>query len=210
METTRTKIVAILRRGEATIEELTHALDLAPATIRRHLDILQRDGFVRVWPVRRETGRPHYAFALTEAGGDLLPHHYIRITTRLIEEIVALRPGETAGRSGRELASLLFERLAEDLADAYEPRIDGATLAERIDQTVAVLADEGLVFEVEPQEDAYLFRGIECPCRRLAGPAGDEVCGHDQRLLGRLLQADVEALGGEGSCVYRVRPRPSG
>ncbi len=209
MESTRTKIVEILRRGEATIEELTRRLDLAPATVRRHLDILQRDGFVRVRPVRRETGRPHYAFGLTEAGEELLPHHYIRITSRLIEEIGSLAPDETAGRTGKELAALLFERLGESLARSYLPRISGASLAERLEQTVAALAQEGLVFEVVPRGDAYLLIGNECPCRRVA-EAHSEVCLHDQRLLTRLLDAEVErawAPEAGGSCAYLVRRR---
>ena len=76
METTRSKIMDILRRRkEGTVDDLTQALGLAPATIRRHLDILQRDGYITVRAVHRETGRPHYAFSMTEAGEDLFPHH---------------------------------------------------------------------------------------------------------------------------------------
>ena len=102
------------RRVEATVDDLTQSLDLAPATIRRHLDILQRDGYITVRPVRRETGRPHYAFSLTEAGEDLFPQHYIRITNRLIDEIVSLDPAETAGKSGQDLAGLIFDTVEKD------------------------------------------------------------------------------------------------
>ena len=111
MESTRTKVVEILRRGESTIDELTQVLDLAPATVRRHLDILQRDGFVGVRPGPREPGRPHYVFSLTDLAEDLLPHHYMRLTSRLIEAMASLEPGDTAGRSGRDVAALLSERL---------------------------------------------------------------------------------------------------
>lgn len=207
METTRSKIVDILRRRlEATIDELTHTLDLAPATVRRHLDILQRDGYVRARPVRRETGRPHYAFVLTQEGQDLLPQHFIRITIRLVEEIVALRPDETAGKSGRELAGLVFERVAEKLALSYQLEVRGRTLAQRLDQTVAALANEGLLFDVTREADAYVIAGHDCPCRRIAD--GDrEICSHDQRLLVRLLDADVERAPTAEGCVYRIRPR---
>ena len=66
METTRQTILGILRRRQATVGDLTTELGLAPATIRRHLDILARDGHVDVSQVRRRTGRPHYLFSLSE------------------------------------------------------------------------------------------------------------------------------------------------
>ena len=60
METTRQTILSILRRRRrATVDELTKELGLAPATVRRHLDILARDSHVEVSQVRRKTGRPH-------------------------------------------------------------------------------------------------------------------------------------------------------
>jgi predicted ArsR family transcriptional regulator len=149
----RAKIIEVLRRRrEVTVEELTRELDLAPATVRRHLDILQRDGHITPRPVRRETGRPHYAFSLTERGHDLLPHHYIRVAGRLLNEIVSLRPQETAGRNGSELAGIVLGRLAEGIVDTCSPRVTGHTLKERVDQAVAALADEGLVFEAEAPE----------------------------------------------------------
>jgi predicted ArsR family transcriptional regulator len=145
VETTRQTILEILRRRkQATIEELTRALGLAPATIRRHLDILMRDSLVSVGQVRRETGRPHYVFSLTEAGEDVFPKSYIRLTNRLIEEIVGLDAAETRGRDGIELAGLVFEKMAERMALTYAPRITGVTLEERLEQVVNLLAGEGI------------------------------------------------------------------
>ena len=88
METTRQTILNILRRRKSTIDDLTKELGLAPATIRRHLDILARDRHVEVAQIRRQTGRPHYEFSLSQAGEDLFPNHYVRITNRHIDEIV--------------------------------------------------------------------------------------------------------------------------
>ena len=62
METTRQTILGILRRRESTVDSLTKELGQASATIRRHLDILARDGHVDVSQVRRKTGRPRYLF----------------------------------------------------------------------------------------------------------------------------------------------------
>lgn len=196
------------RRREATVEDLTLGLDLAAATVRRHLDILQRDGYVKVRPVRRETGRPHYAFSMTEAGEDLFPQHYVRITNRLVDEIISLAPEDTSGRTGRELASVIFERMAERLARTYAARVTGQTLPERAAQLSRLLTEEGISLDVEQHNDELLLVGRGCPCKRLADEHVD-VCAHDQRLFALLLRAEVEpapeALAAEAFCVYRVR-----
>jgi predicted ArsR family transcriptional regulator len=212
VENTRTKILEILRRRrEATVEELTHALDLAPATVRRHLDILQRDGYVKVRPVRRETGRPHYAFSMTEAAEDLFPQHYVKITNRLIDEILALGPEETSGRSGRELADVIFSRMSDRLARTYAPRMTAVGLAERLEQAAGLLSNEGISLEVQPRGDGFVLIGRGCPCRRLADMHSD-ACSHDQRLLSALLRADVEPLSlseaeSDVDCAYLIRDK---
>ncbi len=211
MESTRQTILNILRRRQATVDELTNELGLAPATVRRHLDILSRDGHVNVAQVRRKTGRPHYLFSLSEKGEELFPKHYVRITNRLIEEIAALTPAETTGRGGGELADLVFEKMAQRLAQHIGPRIHGSTLAERLASTAEALAEEGIMFDVQRAQDGYLLVGHGCPCPRIAIDGG-QACAHDQRLLALLLAADVtyvapESIGREGYCAYRVRER---
>jgi len=211
METTRQTILNILRRRSATVEDVTTELSLAPATVRRHLDILARDGHVNVTQERRKTGRPHYVFSISEKGEDLFPKHYVRITNRLIEEIVALSPEETRGRGGVELADLVFEKMAQRMAHKIGPHIHGSALPDRIRATAEALADEGIVFDVEKQDDGYLLIGHGCPCPRVAAQPS-HACAHDQRLLSLLLAADVtyvapEAVGREGYCAYQVRER---
>jgi len=209
VETTRQTILEILRRRkEATIDELTRLLGLAPATIRRHLDILMRDSLVSVGQVRRETGRPHYVFSLTEVGEDLFPKNYIRLTNRLIEEIVGLDTEETRGRNGVELAELVFEKMAERTAQTYTSRVTGATLEERLEEVVNLLLGEGMIFEWRQGEGGYYLLGHGCPCRRVAD-AHTQMCSHDQHLLATLLRAEVEpvepaTVGGESYCAYRV------
>lgn len=211
MESTRHTILEILRRRRRlTVEELTRELGLAPATVRRHLDILLRDGHIAVDQVRRETGRPHYVFSLTDAGEELFPKHYVRLTNRLIQEIITLDPEETRGRTGAEIANLVFERMADRLADAYAARVRGDTLAERVESVTRVLAEEGIVFDIQPEGQSFLLIGHGCPCRKVVDADHTQVCAHDERLLRRLLQADVEyvepsCLGGESYCAYRVR-----
>jgi predicted ArsR family transcriptional regulator len=212
VESTRQVILDLLRRRkQATVEELTQALSLAPATIRRHLDILMRDSYVAVDQVRRETGRPHYVFSLTDAGEDLFPKNYVRLTNRLIEEIVGLESDETKGKDGAEIADLVFEKMAERLAQTYAARVTGETLEERVAQVAELLSDEGLTLDWQAGDEGFLLLGYGCPCRRVAD-SHSQMCSHDRRLLTQLLDADVEfvdpsTVGVESYCAYRIRER---
>jgi predicted ArsR family transcriptional regulator len=210
VETSRQAILDILRRRQATVDGLAKALDLAPATVRRHLDILMRDGYVNVSQVRRETGRPHYLFSLSEAGEDLFPKHYMRITNRLIEEVVALTPEDTADRAGPDLAKVVFEKMAQHMAQRIGPRIHGGTFHERVQGATRILAEEeGVVFTEQTTADGILLVGRGCPCPRVAD-THPEVCTLHQQLLARLLDAEVTPMevtstGERAYCAWLAR-----
>jgi predicted ArsR family transcriptional regulator len=212
MENTRQTLLEILRRRQhATVDDLTKELGLAPATVRRHLDILMRDDYVSVVQKRRNIGRPHYVFSLTEHGEDLFPRSYIRLTNRMIDEIVALKSEETRGKSGVDLAEVIFAKMADRVAETYTGRIRGRTLKERVDEVTAILANEGIVFDARKAKDGYLLLGRGCPCPRIADEHS-EVCAHDQRLLARLLRAEVQPVGvskedEESCCAYLVKEK---
>ncbi len=208
MQSTRAKIIELLRRRpETTVEVLTRELNLAPATVRRHLDVLQRDGKVAMRAVRRVSGRPHFAFTLTESGEAELGGHHLRITRRLVQELSRLGASDTRNRSGHELASLVFERLAEGVVRSCAHRVTAKRINERLPQALQALADEGVVFEMTPRSAGYLLEGRSCPCRRIRSAAHDG-CVYDRRLLESLLEAPVEAAeaesGGAG-CAYFVK-----
>ena len=215
MESTRQTLLGILRkRKQATVDQLTRELGLAPATVRRHLDILMRDNYVTAAQKRRDIGRPHYVFSLTDQGDDLFPRNYIRLTNRIIEELVSLGPEETKGKGGVDLAGVIFEKMAEHVAQTYAGRISGTTLKERAQEVVSLLANEGMFFELRKAKEGYLLLGQGCPCPRIAD-THSEVCVHDQRLLARLLDAEVQPAGvsqredERSCCAYLVKEKAS-
>lgn len=201
VESTRERILAILRRhGEAGVNELALEIELAAATVRRHLDVLLRDGHVGVAQQRGRTGRPRYVFSLTEAGAELFPHHYVRLTHRLVDEIMSLDARETEGRDGRALTQLVFDRMSERLVREYAPRIREGSLESRARRVTELLAEEGLDFEVTAGANGEVrLLGRGCPCGRLRqqqleAAGREDACTHDRSLLSRLLGCELEPL----------------
>ena len=207
---TREQILNILRRLErASVEELAGELGLSGATVRRQLEVLLRDDYVSVEQVRGGTGRPKHFFSLTENGVELFPHHYVRITHRLIEEIAALTPEETSGCDGAQIAELVVGKLRGRLLVEYGPRVTGDSSEARIRSTLSLLAEEGFDFEVDRSggELRLLGRGL---CARIGH--GTDGVDHDRALLEELLGVSVTTLPGsqtphEFLCAFRVEER---
>src|SRR5690606_29278949 len=118
--------------------------------------------------------RPRHLFSLTEVGADAFPHHYVRVTQRLLGEIVALEREETAGRSGKQIASVVFDRMASRIAEDYAARVTGRTLEERARSAATLVQEEGIDFEVTESPDGRGVRllGRGCLCTRVEGDPG--------------------------------------
>ena len=71
LETTRGQIVALLRRGARTVEDLAKALGLTDNAIRAHLAALERDGLVRPDGSRRGigAGKPALVYGVPPEAG---------------------------------------------------------------------------------------------------------------------------------------------
>src|SRR5262245_45036861 len=132
MKGTRGEIVALLRaRGECTVAELAESVGIAPAALRRHLDILAGEGTVQYRAVKQPTGRPYYAYRLTEQAREQATRGYPRLVERLVTEMAALGSDETGDKDGRDILEIVFAHMSEHLAADYRDRVRGETLEER-------------------------------------------------------------------------------
>ena len=128
MEGTRLRILQLLQKKQHdTVDGLASTIGLAPATIRRHLDILQRDRLVAFREVRKKTGRPEYSFYLTEDGHEALPKDYDQLLGMIVQEMSSLTREDTSARNGQQILELVFQRLSSAVARSYDERLDGGT-----------------------------------------------------------------------------------
>ncbi len=150
MEGTRLLILQLLQKnGSDTVDGLARAIGLAPATIRRHLDILQRDRLVAFKEVRKKTGRPEYSFFLTENGQESLPKSYSELLNMVVGEMALLTVEDTAGRGGDQLLEMVFHRLSDKVWRSYEPELRGKDLESRLSTLLAHLTQRDYFTEVE-------------------------------------------------------------
>jgi predicted ArsR family transcriptional regulator len=191
-ESTRGRIVTLLRRSNLTVEDLARALDLTDNGVRAHLAVLERDGIVRQrGSVRRSSGggKPAYVYELTQEGEELFPKAYQPTLGRLLDVL--------AERLGPEESEALLRSVGRRLAEDHSTRADGA----RLETAVEVLNELGGLAELEERDGALVIRGYSCP---LAGvtPEYPEVC-----RMAEALVAEVAGVSVHEHCERGERPR---
>jgi predicted ArsR family transcriptional regulator len=213
MQATRFAILSILKRlpQGATVEALTKELGLASMTVRQHLTILERDGYVTYQQVRRSLGRPHHVYTITSAADEVFPKNYALLTERILSEVRNLQPVEIEGLSADAKVALIFERMADKLAAQKAPLLDGRPLHERIEVVTAMLNDEGAISEWEGYGERFEIRSFNCPYQKVA-EGNPQLCDwHRQtieRLIGQPISLEHCLMNGERMDTYVVHVAP--
>ena len=182
---------------------LARELGLAPATVRRHMDILQRDGLLTYEEVRHGTGRPEHLFSLTDSGHEELPKNYDALLSELVSEMASLSEEETSGRSGEELVEFAFANVARRAAEPYIKE-RGSDPIEALRQ---LLTDHDFAPEFEVTESGIRITLNNCPFRS-AVKDNPTICSFDTGLISGVLKSEArrEACirNGDQCCSYVV------
>jgi predicted ArsR family transcriptional regulator len=191
-DSTRGKIVALLRRGPKTVEELATELELTDNAVRLHLGTLERDGVVAARGVRRGggVGKPATEYEIAAAAEPGFSEAYIPFLTTLLASV-----GEKLGST--ELRAIMRD-VGRRLA-AANPAITGDPRAQA-EQASQILNALGGVTTVEKDGNRYAIKGCSCPLS-VAVNERAEVCLAVQTML-----RDVTGLTVKEDCDRSERP----
>ena len=201
MKSTRDRILqTLLKKPGSTINDLAEAVGINPISVRHHLTNLQVEGLVSAEEERHGVGRPRLIYSLTEHGMEQFPTRYLRLTSRLLDQLKSSLP--------QPMVSKLFTEMATSLADDYAEQMQGLSMEERLDLISDLLAEEGFTVEWEKSEDQYRIHEITCPYLQI-GQSHPEVCSVDQTLISKMLAVPAEKvqciLDGSAHCTYVVQ-----
>lgn len=202
MPGTREQILDYLHRERtATVKALVALLKLTPTGVRGHLALLEREGLVVVEEERGRVGRPARVFALSAKGEARYPKPYDTLANLLMEEVRSV--------AGADALQRILRRVSDRMAQVHQGRVEGKTLAERVEATAAIMREQGCIASWEECDGQYFLHECTCPYPAVAR-RNSAVCALEVDLVQRLTGADARLvsslLRGDQACVYRIRP----
>ena len=192
-QTTRGRIVALLRKAALTVDQIAATLGLTDNAVRSHLTTLERDGLVEQRVLRRGgVGKPAFEYRIAPSAEPLFSQAYVPVLVQLLDVLRDQLPREELHRVMNEVGTRMAAGRAVP-SDELEQRTAGA--AELLDSL-------GGVTEVVRDENGELaIRGFACPLG--AAVAGHpEVCGAVETMLAGVIGAPVREC-----CEREGRPR---
>lgn len=206
MHAVRKHILEILKeRDGATVAELAECLDMAPVSVRHHLDILQGDNLICVDRLERKghVGRPQQVYGLTPEANEHFPDNFASLAAGLVQQLKQVLPPEQV--------KLAFQSLAHQFAEELSPQLVGLDTEERLNRVIAFLNERGYLARWEHDEEAadggYLLHKCNCP---YAGVSHEhaELCIMDQVLIDTLMGESclrIHSMADDARCcTYRI------
>ncbi len=199
LRTTRGRMVALLRGGPRTVDELAQALGVSDSAVRVHLTSLERDGLVRRGGRRRGPSKPSYAYELTAEAERLFPKAYERTLDALLDVLGEQLPAGTLAAILRETGSLVGAQTSVPTGGEYG---DGS----RLGHAAAVFQDLGGLPRLDQRDGAVYLSSDSCPLAGLVA-RHPQVCDLAEALLTQVVGAPVQQVCPRGTpprCAFRM------
>jgi len=195
---TRARVLALLREGAWTVDDLASRLGLTDNAVRFHLDALERAGTVQREGVRKmgEVGKPASLYTLSAEGEEAFSRAYAPV---LIATLAELRERI----SGPQLVAFLKrvgKRLATDFGNP------GGSLSSRVTGASDLLNALGGLTSVEKSGGTYRIVGRACPLSR-AVETDHCVCAAVTSLVAEVVGGEVAERcdrSGRPKCCFEI------
>jgi len=171
---TRKSIVANLLGNDTTAVELATILKINESAIRRHLDSLEKEGFITSRFEISGRGRPKKVYSLTSQGRSLFPRKTRELLSFLIQRVTQ-RYGE------KEVESLMLS-VAKDFAKQLVTKKVEGTLFSRLNQLVQFLDDYGFFTSLSKQKGKFVIEYRNCVFEDVISQFGKYICKIDEEI----------------------------
>jgi predicted ArsR family transcriptional regulator len=197
-DSTRGRIVSLLRDGARTVNELMAKLELTDNAVRSHLLSLERDGLIRQSGVQRGARKPHFSYELTDEAERLFPKAYDALLNQLI---TALK-----GRLPPAVLEDVLREVGKSLGAQHSSGTTSADLEGRLQNVLGVLKAIGGAPSVESVDGRIIIRSGGCPLSA-AVVEHPEVCELAEALVSEIVGLPVKercVRGESPKCCFEV------
>jgi predicted ArsR family transcriptional regulator len=201
LKETRSEILRSLRVcRQLTVEEISCRVGLSKVSVRRHLDLLSRDGLVEFEIQRHPRGRPAHVYHLTDKAELLFPKEYKAFALNIL--------GQVSSMYGAAGLCCLICRQAEELIGTLRPDLEQLDFSGKVKKLSKLLQERGFESSIRRLADgSYVIRQGNCPMVAVA-ERYPQVCDEELRVYRELLRTDVvrqsRIASGDLSCDYKI------
>jgi predicted ArsR family transcriptional regulator len=194
---TRARLLALLREGTWTVDDLAERLGLTDNAVRFHLDALEKLGTVRKEGVRRiGVGQPAALYSLSPGGEEAFSRAYAPVLIAFLEEL--------QDRSSTQQVAAFLRRVGKRLARGFTH--SRGPLATRVAGASDLLNTLGGITSVEKSGKTFRIVGRACPLSR-AVEADHCVCAAVTSLVAEVVGAEVTERcdrSGRPKCCFEI------
>jgi predicted ArsR family transcriptional regulator len=180
-ESTRGRIVTLLRRKSLTVNDLASELGLTDNAVRAHLLSLERDGLVVQRGMVKGFRKPHYIYGLSENARELFPRPYGFLFNRLLASLKGALSRAAFVRRLRDVGRAIGNEKTAEV---------GSDLNAKLDQAITAIESLGGSAAVVSENGAVLIRSESCPFAE-AVAQHPEVCKVTESMLEAIIGAKV-------------------
>ena len=181
-DSTRGRLVTLLRGTSKTVNELAEELELTDNAVRAHLLSLERDGLIQQSGIQRGTRKPHFAYQLTQEAEQLFPKAY----DALLNQLIAVLKGRLSPLALEEV----LREVGRSLAGAQAANRTNGDMEGRIGNALVALEAIGGAARVDNENDKLVIRSDGCPLAT-AVAEHPEVCRLAETLLSEVIGLEV-------------------
>jgi predicted ArsR family transcriptional regulator len=194
-DSTRGRLVLMLRGTTSTVNELAEKLELTDNAVRAQLLSLERDGLIRQSGTQRGHRKPHFAYELTPEAENLFPKAYDVLLNQLITVL--------KGRLAPDVLEEALRAVGHALAAQYASNQPRGDLESSLKRGIEVLTALGGAARIETKEDRLFISSGSCPLAA-AVTEHPEVC-----RLAETLVSEVTGIAVRERCDREKSPRCS-
>jgi predicted ArsR family transcriptional regulator len=198
LDSSRGRVVMLLRQGVDTVEELSKELGLTDNAVRSHLATLERDGLVERRGMRPGLRKPHFAYALTQDAEMLFPKAYSTLLNQFISVLKQRLAPEELLDVLRDVAMSLSSRAELTNDESFEMRAQLGVLK---------LEQLGGAPRIARENDRVMIKSMNsCPFSESAA-VHPEICHLAEMLLSEITGLEVKEhceRGAQPQCSFEV------
>lgn len=182
-KSTKDKILDLLKKEVSlTVNDLTDRLNITHMAVRKHLNILEKDGLIQSNEIKQPMGRPLQIYSLTEKGERLFPKNYEGISVEFLHDIKDLH--------GDESIHYLFKKREQRLTKEYSTRIAQKSTHEKMNELVKIQNEKGYMANISQiDENTYELVEYNCPILAVAKEF-KTACSCETQMFKNILETD--------------------